>query len=204
MFFRKALVRIRREYNTNPRNLFLYSLIAVLIFSGLGVVADIFLPFEMWGNLVRSLILIPTSAAMFILSYAVSLFLHYGRTRGNPEWIPYRSRFSPSWRRRIALVIAAFLAVAMYANDFRVGYTAISAVIVTIAIALFAFIRTTKEEANREELGLPDSRDTRYEQQMKKLEQIREENRMKKKQEQKERRQKFLHGSKVDADSKQD
>ena len=64
MFFRKALVRIRKEYNQNPKRLFLYSGIAVLAFSLFGVLADFIFPFVLWGNIVRSLILIPTSISM--------------------------------------------------------------------------------------------------------------------------------------------
>lgn len=196
MLFRKFLIRIRREYHTNPRRLFLFSLLAVLLFTGIGIVADVFLPFIMWGNAVRSAILIPTSTAMFVLGYAVSLFLHYSRTNSNPEWVPYRLRFSPTWRRRIALVVLAFMVVAVYSNGFRIGYTAAASVFVALGIALFAFIRTTKEEAKREELDLPDTRDARYEQQMENLEKIRKENILKKKQEQQARRGNLLSGNK--------
>lgn len=169
LFFRKALIRIRREYNVNPKALFMYSALASLLTVVIGIVADIFLPFESWGNVVRSVILIPTAASLFTLSYAVSLFMHYSRINSNPDWVPFRLRMSPSWRRRISAIVGAVLLVIMYASGFRIGYTPISSIFVAIAIGLFAFMRTTREEAAREEFNIPDVRDVRYNKQMDKL-----------------------------------
>lgn len=194
MFFRKALVRIRKEYNQNPKRLFLYSGIAVLAFSLFGVLADFIFPFVLWGNIVRSLILIPTSISMFVLGYAISLFMHYAKLESNPEWLPYRLRFSPTWRRRISIIAAAVMFVGIYANGFRIGYTIIASIFVALTIALFAFMRTTRDESKREELNLPDSRDTRYEQQMKKLEKARLESVKQKELRKKEKREKLIYG----------
>jgi len=198
MYFRKALVRIRKEYNLNPKRLFLYSGIAALICSLLGILSDVLLPFELWGNIIRSLVLIPTSISMFVFGYGVSLFLHYARIADNPEWQPFRLRFSPTWRRRISAIVAAMMFVGIYANGFRIGYTVIASLFVALAIGLFAFMRTTKEESKREELNLPDIRDTRYEEQMKKLEKARAESIRQKEIRRKERREKLIHGSKKD------
>ena len=169
MAFRKFLVRIRREYHQNPKRLFIGSFLSTLIFVGLGLLADAFLPFESFGNVVRSIVLIPTSISMFVLGYAISLFMHYARVSSDPNWTPYRLRLSPSWRRRVSAVVGAMMFVVIYANGFRVGYTPTSSVAVAIAIALFAFMRTTKEEAAREQFDIPDVRDVKYNSHMKKL-----------------------------------
>lgn len=185
LIFRKALVRIRREYNQEPKRLYLLSGGLVIIFAGIGLVIDALLPFSGLGNIVRSLILIPTSVAVFVFGYAVGLFFHYARMNQKSGWVPYRLRMSPSWRRRISAIVAAFLAVLVYASGFKIGYTLVSSIFVSIVIALFAFMRTTKEESAREEFNIPDVRDVRYNAHMQKLSEQREtveKERLKKKQ----------------------
>lgn len=196
MYFRKALVRIRKEYNEDPKRLFMYSGIASLICILVGLGLDFFLPFELWGNVIRSLVLIPSSISMFVFGYGFSLFLHYAKLESDPDWTPFRLRYSPTWRRRIAIIAGAFMFVGMYANGFRIGYTALASLFVALVIALFAFMRTTREETKREELNLPDSRDTRYEQQMKKLEKARQESIRQKELRKKEQREKLIYGKK--------
>lgn len=169
MLFRKFLVRIRREYHQNPKRLFIGSLVSTIVFSLIGIIADILLPFSGWGNIVRSFILLPTSLSMFIFGYAISLFTHYSKLNNDSAWVPYRLRMSPSWRRRISAIIAALMFVLIYANGFRVGYTPTSSMFVAIGIGLFAFMRTTREEAAREKFNIPDARDIKYNTQMENL-----------------------------------
>lgn len=198
MIFRKFLVRIRKEYNENPKRLFIVSLISTIIFAGVGILADLFLPFSGIGNVVRSIILIPTSVSMFVLGYAISLFFHYARTNQDPNWVPFRLRLSPSWRRRLSAIIAAVMFVIIYANGFRVGYTPTSSVFVAIGIALFAFMRTTKEEAAREEFNIPDVRDVRYNAHMKKLSEKRAEAERERQEKRQARRDKIIGRTKDD------
>lgn len=159
---RKGLIRIRREYNTNRKNLF-------ILFGGiftvsliLSLVLDIFCSFTSVWNFIRSLILIPLSVSIFVLGYSASLYLHNNRMMEDPEWVPYRSRYSPKWRRYISMIIGSFLLVFMYANGYHVGYTLTASLFVAIIIALFAFMRLTRNEMLLEELEIPDARDIRY------------------------------------------
>lgn len=169
MLFRKFLVKIRKEYNTDKKRLFLYSAAVLFAATVVGVVIDAFLPFSGVWNALRTVVLIPTSLGIFIFGYAVSLELHYRKIANDPEWKPFRMRFSPTWRRRISAIVAAFAMVLVYANGYRIGYTFISSLFVAAAIAIFAFLRTTRDEAVREEFNIPDSRDTNYETHRKKL-----------------------------------
>jgi hypothetical protein len=163
MLFRKFLVRIRKEYNTNRNRLFLYSGIALLVAALAGVAADAFIPFNGLWNALRTLILVPTALGLFVFGYAISLELHYRKIANDPEWVPFRMRFSPTWRRRISAIVAAFALVFVYANGYRIGYTFISSIFVAVIIAIFAFLRTTRDESKREEFNIPDARDTNYE-----------------------------------------
>lgn len=174
MLFRKSLIRIRAEYNRNPRRLFAYSWGATLVCVLLTLAADLFIPFGGAWNVIRTVILVPSCVSFFVAAYALSLFFHYSRKRSDPNWVPFRSRLSPMWRRRVAMVIGAIMLVLVYANGFRVGYTLISSITVSMVIALFAFIRTTREEANREEFNIPDARDTTYQRRAQEAEAARE------------------------------
>lgn len=169
MLFRKFLVKIRKEYNTNKNRLYLYSAAVLFVAIIAGIIADAFLPFSGLWNALRTVILIPTAVSAFVFGYAVSLELHYRRIANDPEWKPFRMRFSPTWRRRISAIAAAFAIVFVYANGYRIGYTLISSLFVAVVIAIFAFLRTTRDEAKREEFNIPDSRDTNYETHRKKL-----------------------------------
>lgn len=163
MLFRKALVRIRKEYHSDKKRLFIYSALALALVAAIGATVDALLPFNGIWNILRSAILAPTAAIMFVLGYAISLHMHYNRIQTDPEWVPYRLRLSPTWRRRISAIVAAFAFVFVYANGYRIGYTFVSSIFVAVVIALFAFMRTTRDEARREEFDIPDTRDTRYE-----------------------------------------
>jgi hypothetical protein len=168
MFFRKALVRIRRYYETQRSKLFLISALVVAGSVGAGVAGDALLPFTTGWNLLRTVLLIPTAGSVFILGYAASLWLHHWQRGRNPDWVPLRARVSPTWRRRISAVVAALMFVLVAAVNYNVGYTLISSLFVAVVIALFAFMRTTREENQREAFGIPDIRDTRFEQERRK------------------------------------
>lgn len=198
MIFRKALVRIRREYNTNRNKLFLFSGVATFLAIVIGALLDLLLPFESWSNIIRSIVLIPSAASIFVLGYSVSLLLHYRKTRLDPEWTPYRMRMSPVWRNRVSIIIGAFMFVLIYANGFSVGYTFISSCFVAIGIGLFAFIRPTQAEQSRSKFDIPDSRDVNYDKKFKQLSEKREAEKLKIKEEKMKHRKEKLAGKKED------
>lgn len=169
MLFRKFLVKIRKEFNTNKGRLFGYSSGVLFAFTAIGIAVDGLLPFNGLWNVLRTVILIPTSVSAFVFGYAISLELHYRKIANDPDWKPFRMRFSPTWRRRISSIAAAFAIVFVYANGYRIGYTLVSSLFVSVVIAIFAFLRTTRDEAKREEFNIPDTRDTNYETHRRKL-----------------------------------
>jgi amino acid transporter len=169
MLFRKFLVRIRKEFNTNKGRLLGYSAAVLFASTAIGIAVDGLLPFSGLSNVLRTVILIPTAVSAFVFGYAISLELHYRRIANDPEWKPFRMRFSPTWRRRISAIAAAFAIVFVYANGYRIGYTLVSSLFVAVIIAIFAFLRTTRDEAKREEFNIPDTRDTNYETHRRKL-----------------------------------
>lgn len=179
-FFIRYLVRIRKEYNKRAKRLYLVSGGAALLFSLASFGIDFVLPYEGWGNIVRSVFLVPVSLALYTFLYAVSLFFHYAKQAGDPDWQPYRMRWSPSWRLRMSAVIIALMFVLVYANGFRPGYTFTSSLFVVVVITCIAFCRRTRDEIIRDNLGIPDTRDIEYNARLKESKRAREKKRAQK------------------------
>lgn len=172
---RNGLIRIRKAFNQDQKRFFLVMGVVAALSVVISFVLDAFTPFGGVAMIGRSLLLIPLSGSIFSIGYAVSLILHRARIREDEAWVPFRLRFSPTWRRRIALIVGAFLVVIMYASGFRVGYTLTAGITLAIGIALLAFIRTTRAEAAREAMDIPDRRDVRIDHYVANREKIREE-----------------------------
>jgi len=174
MSLRKSLIWLRKQYNTNLKKFYMYSIPATLLLILLNITVDTYLEFNTVYNIVRTVLVVPTAALFFAQGYLISLYYHYRKMDAETPWTPYRARFSPAWRQRISLIIGAILIVSIYATGFTPAYTTFSAFIVALIIALFAFMRTTNSEQRREEYNIPDSRDLRYEARKKEIELARE------------------------------
>ena len=159
---RKFLIRLRKEYYADVRKFYIRFGGVAAVLAIVTLLADWLLPFGGWGTLVRSFLLVPTAVAIFSTAYGLSLYLHEAQLRANEDWRPYRARFSPRWRLQISAVVGALLFVFAYASTRGVGYTLTSSIIGAVIVALFAFVRTTREESKRVKLGIPDARDVAY------------------------------------------
>jgi glucan phosphoethanolaminetransferase (alkaline phosphatase superfamily) len=158
LLFRRLLVAIRNEYLYQRKRLFVVSAVASVLLGALSVGLDFLLPWQSWGMVLRTLLLIPTAASIFVLGYAAVIGYCFFKAQ-DETWVSLRSRYSPTWRQRISMVIGALLFVMIYAITMKPGYTLTSSIIVAIVIGLFVFMRKTSLEINREELGIPDARD---------------------------------------------
>ena len=167
---RRFLITLRQRYRDDKRALFLLSGGATLLWGLVTLLVDALLPFSGLSNILRSILLVPTSLSIFALSYSVGLALHEQRESGETVWVPYRARFSPAWRRRIAVLVGAVLLVVAQSINPGLGYTFSSSILGAAVLALLAFIRTSTQEANREELGIPDARDVMYDAEKRRIE----------------------------------
>lgn len=163
MSFRKFLVWVRKTYNMMPNSYLLFSFLGVIVFSLGGFLLDYFLPFSAWWNVLRSLVALPLGLSIFLVGYAFSINLHRQRVLDDEGWVAYRERFSPVWRRRISIIVGAFLIVIAYASGDTYFYTITTGLIIATAIGLFAFMRLTRAEQIQESYGLPDLRDINFE-----------------------------------------
>lgn len=169
--FRNFLIWIKRQYNTKPLRLFVAGLVLIAVFTTVAFLVDIYVPFGGWWTLIRTGVMVLQAPAIFVVSYAFSIFMHMLLTSQGKGWKPLRSRWSPTWRKRIAIIVAAAGFLLVYATTNQIGTTTTSAIYAALAIGLVAFIRTTSEEQQLADMGIPDYRDI---EQGKRIEQIRE------------------------------
>lgn len=171
-YFRKFLTFLRKGFNTRGKKYFyLWGSILVAALAA-SILVDLFVPFGAWWNLIRTAVLVPLSLSIFAIGYAIGLTLHRMRST-DPEWKPYRTRFSPLWRIRIAAIVAAVGLVLVYAAGESPVFTLFSSVLLAIGLALLAFVRRTSTELKREKLGIPDARDVSYDSEVRRLQEAR-------------------------------
>ena len=164
MSIRLILLEIRRRYNADRKKFYRITGIITAIGIVLGLLADMFVPWTLWGYCVRMAAMLITVVPGFALAYGVSLDLHQAQVRNNPQWVPYRMRFSVKVRRYIAIIIAAILLV-IGTNPARgVGYTLMSSVIVCLLAAVVSFASIMTKERELQMLDIQDPRDRKLDQ----------------------------------------
>lgn len=158
--FRKILIRIRKYYREKKPQLFAYSTLGVIVFGALSIALDAIIPWENWGMFLRTLALVPLSLSLSVLGYALALAYCDAKLSENLEWQSWRERLSPTWRRRASMIVGSVLVVlAIASSNKQVGYTLITAVILSVAVGLIIFMRATADEVKRARFGIPDARD---------------------------------------------
>lgn len=172
---RKTLIWIKKKTNTDPKNFYILFGSIFFISALISVAVDYFTPFTGVAMIFRALLVIPLTISIFSLGYSLSYTLYKQRVKIDPEWVSFRERFSPTWRRRIGIIFGAILVVISYASQQVVGYTLISSAILASIIGIFAFIRKTSTEQRMEKLGLPDIRDLEYQTLMEEMKKEQEE-----------------------------
>ena len=160
MPFRNFLVWVQKSYASGKRNFFLSSGLAAVVSLGLALMADLLLPWDQWAIFVRALVAIPGAVSVFVFSYGFTLYQASLRRKRNNEYETWRAKLSPRMRTQASAVVGAVLFVVMFSVTMQPGYTIIAALVVAAITGLFAFMRKTSLELNRERIGLPDSRDT--------------------------------------------
>lgn len=167
-YFRKFLTFLRKEHNTKGNKYFKTWGSVLLVSLIAGVLVDIFVPFGAWWNLIRTCILVPLATSIFAVGYAISLNLHRMRST-DPNWKPYRTRFSPLWRMRISAIVGTIAFVLIYAAGESPVFTLFSSLMLAVGLTLVAFMRKTAQEQKRENLGIPDARDVSYDSELRRL-----------------------------------
>lgn len=185
---------LRKQYFRNFKN-FLLTLSAITVgFVIIAVIVDTFLSFDVWFNILRAFIIAFTATAMFSLGYTVSFFFSQSKRQIDQNYVMVKDRFSPTWRRRISVVIGAAIFGILYSIEKNSLYSTVSSFVVAVIIAVIIFLSMSEEEQDREFYGVPDARDLSYE---KNLEKVKSE-RVKKAEERKRKKVKGKTDEKVD------
>lgn len=161
--FLTFIVQIRKWHRDNKKKLYATSGLSVFAFVIIAFSLDAFVPFGAWWNILRTLAMVPLGLSMFILVYGLSLDRHLKLMLNsggeNKVWVPFRNRFSPASRIRISAIIVALGAVIVFAATNTLSFTFSSSVLFALILACLAFVRKTRDEKERAELGVPDGRD---------------------------------------------
>lgn len=196
-FLRQFLVNIRSWYYNDTKRALTILFVILGVSTAAGILLDYLFDYAGWWNVLRSLMLIPTAGALFVLGYMLALYLGQWQTRRDPDWVPFRARFSPKRRTQIAVILGAVLLVVVYALGAQPGYTFLSSAVIASLIGVLTFVRRTEKEINRIQLGIPDPRDYDYDEAVRKRQAARDEKLKARENARKVKRERALKGRKA-------
>lgn len=155
-YFRKFLIYLRQQKNTNFNKFVVITSLALAISIIIGVLADLYLPWNYFINTVRCIFLLVTGTTAFSLFYT---FIPDNDT----EIKFFRLRKILSFRQRLNLSLLIWFIVIILdlilVKPGTASYTISGSIICAISLGLFTFIRPTYEETKRFENNVIDERD---------------------------------------------
>jgi L-asparagine transporter-like permease len=164
---RKLLLTIRR-YDARLNDVQKIAVIVLsIILIAVGVVVDIFAPFNFWINTIRAIIALANAILIFSILYILSVNSMYRRMDKDANYKPIRQRMTYLERRNLSIFfgIGLFIILLM-SSQHTPAYTFINSGIFVGVIAIFAFLRTSRDEFLRDKYGVPDSRQIAFNKQV--------------------------------------
>ena len=153
--FRKFLIFLRQQKNTNLK-MFTLSIIGILIaFIGIGILTDIYLPWNYFINTVRCIFLLVIGLAMFSIIYV------YLPENKDYKILKLREMLSFKQRLNLSLLIWFIVIVLdlIVVKPGNLTYTMSGSIVCAISLGLITFIRPTYDETKKFENNLIDERD---------------------------------------------
>lgn len=179
---------LRKKYFHNLKQTFIVLIVANVILLTISVLVDTFLPFTTWFNIIRALIIGVFGIAVFSVGYLISFFLSQAKRNVDDNYVLVKDRFSPTWRRRISIIVGAGLFGIIYSTDKNLVYTFVNSLVIATVIAIIVFLSMSEEEQDREYYGVPDARDSSYENNLKRIKSTRREKTIAKKEKKENKR----------------
>lgn len=165
VYIRKLLFFIRKTNSKLNEKQKILSFIGWILLIGLGVVIDLFVPFNYFTNILRSGIALAISLYTFSLVYILTL--NRIEKLSNTEaisYVPLKERFSYKQRVNISVVLwGALLIFALLGSKENPFFTAYSSLIITFAFGILTFVRSTRDETQSTGIGFEDPRDILFE-----------------------------------------
>lgn len=160
--FEDFLTKLKKMYQDDYIGSLKKLALPMLALIVVSVLVDIFLPFNSITQFVRAGIALVLALLIFSVGYLLSIDGHYKKRIADKDWTPYRLRWSYIFRRNFAFIGGAFLIVFMFGTSHSPVYTLLSCLYLASGIALFAFVRKTREEKTMEDYGIDDLRDKEF------------------------------------------
>ena len=153
--FRKFLIFLRQQKNTNLKMFTLATLGVLTAFIAIGVLTDIYLPWNYFINTVRCIFLLVIGLAMFSLVYVYM--------PENKDYKILKLREALSFKQRLNLsLLIWFIVIVLDLILVKSGsptYTVSGSVVCAISLGLITFIRPTYDETKKFENNVTDERD---------------------------------------------
>lgn len=164
-YFRRYLVFIRKQDNkTNLRPAFAGRLLIISIISIIiGVLLDIFMPFNFFLNMIRGIIanVAGWSVASYVYLMAVRVRRH--KIKLDKYYQPLRKRFSYTQRINISIMMGVFISIfILLSGNPSPIYTLKAAIFILIIILLVIFSRRDRSEFLKNIYNIPDVRDLEF------------------------------------------
>lgn len=156
-------IRMQHARIDGGLSIFAKALIAFLCLLPLGIIVDIYFPFNPILNIFRSAIALGQMLSLFIAIYVLSIINQSARQQ-KENYIPLRKRFSYNQRFNMGVTLAivnTLWTLTLIKQNAR--YTFLSGISLLVFMGIIAFVRKTRSEHLREASGLPDVRDLAFE-----------------------------------------
>lgn len=153
--FRKFLIFLRQQKNTNLKMFTLATLGILTAFIAIGVLTDIYLPWNYFINTVRCIFLLVIGLEMFSLIYVY--------VPENKDYKILNLREALSFKQRLNLSLLIWFIVIILdlilVKSGSATYTISGSIVCAISVGLVTFIRPTYDETKKFENNVTDERD---------------------------------------------
>lgn len=167
--FFKYLSFLKKKLNTTNKVLFFMSFVTLsLIGFFLGLVVDIYLPWNFVFNTVRCLVVLYVSTVLFSFTFSIVTEIKQRyNTKFKYEWL---KDLSFKQRTNLSIIIAG-ICIILFVLTIKVNsvyYTFVAGILFSIFIWLVYFMRPTADEIEAMYAGEEDMRDIEYKKNRKK------------------------------------
>lgn len=160
--FRKYLLLLRKQDNTRPA---FAGRLLIGTFAGIvvGIVVDIFLPFNFIINMLRGMIALVTGISTASFAYLMSIKYNDKKLEEDRFYLPVRKRFSYRQRLNISIVLGILIAIfTLLGTREDFAYTLKSSISIMLIFIIIAFARRYRDEFLKDIYGIPDVRDLEF------------------------------------------
>ena len=168
IYIRKLLLKIRQINSITTDKQKALSFLVWLLFIVIGVIIDLFVPFNYFTNILRAFIAVLNGFYLFSVAYIYIQFREKRkREKNDASEDVVGDRFSYSQRLNLSIFLwGIFVVFALLGSTQNKFFTLFSAILVTFALSILTFMRSTRSETLGASIGLRDPRDVLFEKQV--------------------------------------